>query len=147
MEDLPRDLPRRLSAEIHAGWLRIDSKRLEGADTDSCLIEAYHPCAPAPGNRGYKLNDAVLCEIIPSGVVHFAAAKEWLPPGPPDQQYEDLKKSLSGRIDHWRTGWALTARIWGGLLKIHAKKLEGADTDLCLREAYDVCATAMRDFE
>jgi hypothetical protein len=146
MEDLPRDLPEHIAADIHAGWLRIHSKKLEGADTDRCLREAYDVCATAMFNRGYELDDAVFCELIPSLIVDFAPAKEWLPPDLPDQQYEDLKERLSGQIDIWRIVPAFTDRLRAGFLKIHAKKLEGADSDRCLREAYDFCVTAMRDF-
>jgi hypothetical protein len=139
---LPTDLPRHLAAEIHAGWLRIHSNKLEGADTGLCLREAYDVCATALFLCGHEFDDSVLRSLIPSWVVHFAAAKEWLPPGPPD--HENLMKCF--KIGSWRVFAAFCARVRAGCLRIQSKRLEGADTDLCLREAYDVCATAARDF-
>jgi hypothetical protein len=157
MEDFCPDqpiLPEPLAARIRAGWLRIHSKKLEGADTDLCLREAYDVCAKALMNEGQELNDAVLCEYIPGWVVHWAAKKEWLLVPPPDHWYEDVTKCLSSRVVYWRAmeetailGRQFWARIRAGWLKIHSKKLEGADTDLCLREAYDIMATAMRDYD
>jgi len=48
----------------------------------------------------------------------------------------DLPSDIPARI-----GTTLRAR----LLRIHSKKLEGAPLDTCLREVYDVFATALRD--
>jgi hypothetical protein len=39
----------------------------------------------------------------------------------------------------------LVTRIRAGLLRVHSKKLEGAKLNSCLKESYDVCATAWRD--
>src|ERR1039457_4476799 len=39
----------------------------------------------------------------------------------------------------------LADRIHAGLRRINTKKAEGADTDFCLAEAFDVCAAAVRD--
>ena len=142
MEDLPSNLPPgHLADRIHAKWLTIHSKKLEGTDTDLCLREAYDVCASELLNSGYKLDDLVLTEVIPSWVVHFAAAKAWLPADPPDHWHEDLMECLSDRIGFWQVESRLGARIRAGWLPIRSKKLEGADTDLCLREAYDVCAS------
>ena len=49
---------------------------------------------------------------------------------------ESLPKNLTER---------LAARIRPEWLRIHAKKVEGADAALCLSEAYNVCATAVKD--
>ena len=150
-------LPEHLAARIREEWLRIHSKKLEGADTGLCLRDAYDACAIALMDEGWKLDDAVLCEYIPGWVVHWAAKKEWFPPDPPpppDHLREDMKVCLSARIQHWQAMGDqtviphkhLAARIRAEWLTIHSKKLEGADTDLCIREAYDVFAAAVRDF-
>jgi hypothetical protein len=38
-------------------------------------------------------------------------------------------------------------RIQAGLLRIHSERLEGLALHLCLRKAYDVCASTLKNFE
>ena len=149
MEDLRTSLPEYLAPRVRATWLTIHSKKLEGADTDLCLREAYDVCASALLDCGHELDHVVLDSVIPNWVFQFAEEKKWLPPLGPEDLFDFFTDCLKSRILYWQAravGLRVRVVLRAEWLRIDSKKLEGAHADLCLREAYEVCASALRDF-
>ena len=89
--------------ETGAGWRRILSRKLEGADTDLCLREGYDVTAAAlrDCSRALELNDKVLRGSIPKWILdHYG--EELLAAVPPDQRHEYLMNRVMGRIAWWQ---------------------------------------------
>jgi len=92
MGELPAELPHHLVKTIHAGLLRIHSKRLEKAKRAPCLREAYDVFASTLRDDGYPLTDECLCEQIPAWVLQWAWAKKWLgPPMKANSEYSPVR--------------------------------------------------------
>ena len=92
-----------LLVETSAGWRRILSRKLEGADTDLCLREGYDVTAAAlrDCSRALELNDKVLRGSIPKWILdHYG--EELLAAVPPDQRHEYLMNRVMGRIAWWQ---------------------------------------------
>ena len=65
--------------EVDAGWLRIDSKRLEGAKLTDCLRDAYDHHARLLAKSGEPLTEESLNQNIPSLVFIGAIHYKWIP--------------------------------------------------------------------
>jgi hypothetical protein len=108
MEDGARCFAGRIRLEL----LRIHSKKLEGADTDLCLREAYDVIATALRDDGFidtpprdceqELNDVFFCKLIPALILN-GYGEEWFAAVPREQWYEYIMKRVSGRIVYWQT--------------------------------------------
>jgi hypothetical protein len=93
--------------------LRIHSKKLEGADTDLCLREAYDVCAKAAigftGKFDREFTDVLLWQVIPAWILKHCS-DEWLAAVPRRQRYEYLMKCVRGRIAHWQAEVVIPTR-------------------------------------
>jgi hypothetical protein len=125
------DGARRFAGRIRVELLRIHSKKLEGADTDLCLREAYDVIATALRDDGFidtpardcaqEINNVFFCKLIPA-LILYGYGEEWLAAVPREQWYEYIMKRLSGRIAYWQTevlilaerqeGWSQFGKEW-----------------------------------
>ena len=93
---------------VDAGWLRIQSKRLEGAKLTDCLRAAYDHHARLFAKAGEPLTEAVLNQKIPvlvfSGAIHY----KWIPyPLIRPVGRRVAGNFLEGWYDHSRTNYEL----------------------------------------
>ena len=91
----------RFAARIGVEWMKIHAKKLEGADTDLCVREAYDVYAMALRDFGVELDDAALRQDIPA-LILYNYGEEWLAAVPREQRYLELMQRVSGRIVYWQ---------------------------------------------
>src|ERR1017187_732923 len=87
--------------ETGAGWRRILSRKLEGADTNLCLREGYDVTAAELRDCGRALDDEVLRESSPKWILYHYG-EELLAAVPPEQPHEYLMNLVMGRVAWWQ---------------------------------------------
>lgn len=79
MDDIPQEFSGDLLNGIRSGLLRVESKRRDGLDVNSCLKESYDVYAGRLREAGRTLDETLLTEAIPGWVFQWAVANKWLP--------------------------------------------------------------------
>jgi hypothetical protein len=100
----PDSISVRVRTAIHAGLLRVHSKRLAKAKLQDCLQWAYDAYASELAAGGESLSNLLLAEQIPAWVFRVAVEFKWVP-YPPQRQERRQKIHPDAWIPGSRTIW------------------------------------------